>query len=366
MEYYRPTSIVLQCGADSLACDRLGCFNLSIKAHGACVQFVKTFNVPVLVLGGGGYTIRNVSRCWAYETSVLLDTKISNDLPYNPYYEYFGPDYSLHPQLTGGSNREIPNQNSRTYLETLRKRVSEHLRLLQGAPSVQMQEIPPDLLGVVEGTLMDDMDREMEAMERDAEQDRHQEDAVRQREDEKRREHESEYFDNERDQERDGSASIQLTASHESLDAVDRSMAQEEADKTAVVSIEDDVVEVEIVDELVADQIEQQQPTQASFIDDETKPEDIVVDIEGESPLQEPQLSLLEAPTGEDDLVSQSELQLEDDQVSAQTLQLDSVGGEEVDVEGGVEDVSMETVDEKSSLSVSSATLESNTVDVEQ
>ena len=29
-----------------------------------CVQFVKTFNLPMLVLGGGGYTIKNVARCW--------------------------------------------------------------------------------------------------------------------------------------------------------------------------------------------------------------------------------------------------------------------------------------------------------------
>jgi histone deacetylase 3 len=100
MAFYRPTVIVLQCGADSLACDRLGCFNLSIRGHGACVDFVKTFNIPTLVLGGGGYTIRNVSRCWAYETSVLLDTELSNELPYNEYYEFFGPDYTLHPALT--------------------------------------------------------------------------------------------------------------------------------------------------------------------------------------------------------------------------------------------------------------------------
>ena len=31
MEWYRPGAIVLQCGADSLAGDRLGCFNLSTK-----------------------------------------------------------------------------------------------------------------------------------------------------------------------------------------------------------------------------------------------------------------------------------------------------------------------------------------------
>lgn len=30
VETYQPGAIVLQCGADSLAGDRLGCFNLSI------------------------------------------------------------------------------------------------------------------------------------------------------------------------------------------------------------------------------------------------------------------------------------------------------------------------------------------------
>lgn len=68
---YQPGSVVLQCGADSLGCDRLGCFNLNIKAHGACVEFVKSFGLPLLVLGGGGYTPRNVSRLWAYETSFV-------------------------------------------------------------------------------------------------------------------------------------------------------------------------------------------------------------------------------------------------------------------------------------------------------
>ena len=31
MQFYQPSVIVLQCGADSLANDRLGCFNLSTK-----------------------------------------------------------------------------------------------------------------------------------------------------------------------------------------------------------------------------------------------------------------------------------------------------------------------------------------------
>ncbi len=57
--------------------------HLSIDLYRECVRFVKSFNVPTLVLGGGGYTVRNVARCWTYETSLLLDTDISNELPYS-------------------------------------------------------------------------------------------------------------------------------------------------------------------------------------------------------------------------------------------------------------------------------------------
>ena len=73
IDFYQPTAVVLQCGADSLANDRLGNFNLSTKGHGECVSYVKSFKIPTLVLGGGGYTLRNVARCWTYETSICVD-----------------------------------------------------------------------------------------------------------------------------------------------------------------------------------------------------------------------------------------------------------------------------------------------------
>lgn len=87
MDYYRPEAIVLQCGGDSLSGDRLGCFNLSMAGHANCVNYVKSFNLPVLVLGGGGYTMRNVSRTWAYETGLLVGQKMGPELPFNDYYE---------------------------------------------------------------------------------------------------------------------------------------------------------------------------------------------------------------------------------------------------------------------------------------
>ena len=95
---FRPTSIVLQCGADSLGCDRLGAFNLSIAAHGECVNFVRKYNVPLLVLGGGGYTIKNVSRCWTYETSVLVGASVPDELPVTVYDSFFEDSHwKLHP-----------------------------------------------------------------------------------------------------------------------------------------------------------------------------------------------------------------------------------------------------------------------------
>ena len=44
MERYDPGAVVLQCGADSLSGDRLGCFNLSLRGHANCVAFVKSFH----------------------------------------------------------------------------------------------------------------------------------------------------------------------------------------------------------------------------------------------------------------------------------------------------------------------------------
>ncbi|ORX36428.1 putative histone deacetylase 3 [Kockovaella imperatae] len=143
---FRPSSIVLQCGADSLGCDRIGSFNLSIAAHGECVRFIKSFNLPLLVLGGGGYRQSSVARCWAYETGVLAGVTLPDDVPDNQYYEFYGPDYKLHPPLTG----QIQNLNSKQSLENIRVVIREKLRYLNGAPSVQMQEIPPDLYGFLQ------------------------------------------------------------------------------------------------------------------------------------------------------------------------------------------------------------------------
>ena len=142
METYRPGAIVLQCGADSLAADRLGCFNLSLDGHADCVKFMKKFGVPLLVTGGGGYTKRNVSRCWTNETAVLLDRKLPKDIPeHDFYYEYYADqDYKLKVEPTN----YIENLNNKTYMHEVKKEVLENLRAIEHAPGVAMHEVPPD------------------------------------------------------------------------------------------------------------------------------------------------------------------------------------------------------------------------------
>ena len=133
-------------GADSLSGDRVGCWNLSIKGHAACLEHMKTYNVPLLVLGGGGYTIRNVSRCWAYETAKLLDQHISDDMPWHEHVGYYGPDYKLHVPI---SNME--NDNTREDLERQTQRLLQQLSHLEAAPNVQIQTGQPGVRRAPDG-----------------------------------------------------------------------------------------------------------------------------------------------------------------------------------------------------------------------
>lgn len=81
MGSYRPDVVVIQCGADSLSKDKLGHLNLTIKGHGEAIKHMLGYGMPVILLGGGGYTIENVARCWTYETSVAIGIEIDNNIP---------------------------------------------------------------------------------------------------------------------------------------------------------------------------------------------------------------------------------------------------------------------------------------------
>ena len=154
MDWYRPGAVVLQCGADSLAGDKLGVFNLSMKGHADCVKFVRSFGLPMIVLGGGGYAVRNVSRTWTYETGLLVGQQLEEDLPFNDYLDYYGPKYKLEVPETNMDNHNTPE-----YLNDIQSKVFENLRNLPFAPSVQNKQMPLDPYNL---NYSDDSDEELD------------------------------------------------------------------------------------------------------------------------------------------------------------------------------------------------------------
>ncbi|KAK0731704.1 histone deacetylase-like protein [Lasiosphaeris hirsuta] len=149
-ESFRPSVIALQCGADSLAGDRLGRFNLQVQGHGACVNFCKSLGIPMVIFGGGGYTPRNVARAWAYETAIAIgcQSKIPEVIPaHAPWREHFIHD-TIFPTLEQILGEPRANRNTQKRLQEIVMHVHEQLRFVGHAPSVQSRIIPPDLGGI--------------------------------------------------------------------------------------------------------------------------------------------------------------------------------------------------------------------------
>ena len=95
----------------------------------------------MLVLGGGGYSIRNVARCWCYETSRLLNQPVPDQIPWHEDMDYYLPDYKLHIPVSN-----MKNENRREELEATKAKLLQQLSNLEAVPSVQMKRQPDALI----------------------------------------------------------------------------------------------------------------------------------------------------------------------------------------------------------------------------
>ncbi|KAJ3562842.1 hypothetical protein NP233_g9325 [Leucocoprinus birnbaumii] len=154
LDVFQPSAVVLQCGADSLSGDKLGCFNLTMKGHAHCVQFLRQQNIPLILLGGGGYTVKNVARLWTYETACALgiENDIEPSLPWNEYFEWFAPRYRLE---VVGNNMDDLNMKDGS-LDRVRVTALEQLQEIAHAPSVQMHDVPKESVGHHLGFMKDE------------------------------------------------------------------------------------------------------------------------------------------------------------------------------------------------------------------
>ncbi|XP_037832514.1 histone deacetylase 8 isoform X1 [Kryptolebias marmoratus] len=78
---FNPEAIVMQLGADTIAGDPMCSFNMTPVGMGKCLQYVLQWQLPTLLLGGGGYNLANTARCWTYLTGVVLGKTLSSEIP---------------------------------------------------------------------------------------------------------------------------------------------------------------------------------------------------------------------------------------------------------------------------------------------
>jgi len=83
---YKPEVILVQCGADGHADDRLAHLRMTTTAY---QQILEEMHVlahelcqgRLLLYGGGGYTLGNVPRVWTTAFATLAGLKLNDDLP---------------------------------------------------------------------------------------------------------------------------------------------------------------------------------------------------------------------------------------------------------------------------------------------
>lgn len=93
--YYDPEFIVAQFGADGLTGDPMNSFNLTPKSLVHGVKLLMQFNVPLLLLGGGGYHHVNTAKCWTQLTAAACHTHLLNDIPDHCNFLQYGPLFEL-------------------------------------------------------------------------------------------------------------------------------------------------------------------------------------------------------------------------------------------------------------------------------
>ncbi|XBI82625.1 hypothetical protein VPH35_091270 [Triticum aestivum] len=105
-----------------------------------CLRYAGGFNVPLLLLGGGGYTVNHVACCWCYETAVAVgkEEEISDDIPFHGYEHYYRDQgYKLHFKVPKRAGNKIDDATHKIKQDALM-----NLAMLKPPPTTVGQHRP--------------------------------------------------------------------------------------------------------------------------------------------------------------------------------------------------------------------------------
>ena len=88
MEYYQPQAIVFQSSTEFLTQGNTNDFYLTLYGHGACLEFLKNFDVPILILGGGDCNAEDAASFWIYQTAIAIGQDLCDIIPCNNWFKH--------------------------------------------------------------------------------------------------------------------------------------------------------------------------------------------------------------------------------------------------------------------------------------
>ena len=119
---FRPEIILVQCGADGHADDRLAHLRLTTNTYEEVVSEMHNLAHELcegrfLLFGGGGYTLANVPRVWTVAFATLAGKKLDNEIPERwsrEFRELTGedPPSALHDRPTNDDSKTIGEVDS--------------------------------------------------------------------------------------------------------------------------------------------------------------------------------------------------------------------------------------------------------------
>ncbi|CAB1100062.1 unnamed protein product [Ectocarpus sp. CCAP 1310/34] len=115
---FQPEAVVLLCGADTLSADPLGPFNLTSAGVRSCLELVMALELPLLLLGGGGYCPTDTARLWTSLTAAAVGADALAALPVTVpdhcYFPLYGPDFRM-----ATRKKTLPDKNDDDFLDRL-------------------------------------------------------------------------------------------------------------------------------------------------------------------------------------------------------------------------------------------------------
>ena len=108
---FKPNALVTQLGIDTHYKDPITHLRLTSKAFSQAVQELAGLNVPWVALGGGGYDLGAVARCWTLAYGVMTEREWPEEIPSEYAAKY--SIHKLHDEEASPPERDLQGQISR-------------------------------------------------------------------------------------------------------------------------------------------------------------------------------------------------------------------------------------------------------------